>query len=280
MPLKDLLRMYGYGDPSMENSNSSDQMLTGGGNEAEGEGHTASDKAGNEADDDMDDEEDEEDEEDDEDDEDEDPNAAPDLKKFYTDMVKGKKLNNNENSRCGVDKNGENDGDAKKDSSTCEGDTTAGANPCGSKNGENSVGIDGKDSRSKEGNCHEGENSEGVGSCVVGADSTSGGGSGGGGSSRLLRSVSRPQSEEEEDDCDYSPDEEEWKKTIMVGSRALGTCKKSAVIRYKYYSLSYSQSKLFVKLVNYHVEVGILFQTAYDCLGRYSNFYCNNRTFS
>ena len=45
-----------------------------------------------------------------------------------------------------------------------------------------------------------------------------GGGGGGGGSSRLLRSVSRPQSEEEEDDCDYSPDEEEWKKTIMVGS--------------------------------------------------------------
>ncbi|KAL0269283.1 UNVERIFIED_CONTAM: hypothetical protein PYX00_007075 [Menopon gallinae] len=38
-----------------------------------------------------------------------------------------------------------------------------------------------------------------------------------GGTSRLLRSVSRPQSEEEEDDCDYSPDEEEWKKTIMVG---------------------------------------------------------------
>lgn len=43
-------------------------------------------------------------------------------------------------------------------------------------------------------------------------------GGGGGGTSRLLRSVSRPQSEEEEDDCDYSPDEEEWKKTIMVGS--------------------------------------------------------------
>lgn len=38
-----------------------------------------------------------------------------------------------------------------------------------------------------------------------------------GGTSRLLRSVSRPQSEEE-DDCDYSPDEDEWKKTIMVGS--------------------------------------------------------------
>ncbi|KAK0173762.1 hypothetical protein PV328_006910 [Microctonus aethiopoides] len=45
-----------------------------------------------------------------------------------------------------------------------------------------------------------------------------GSGNVGGGSSRLLRSVSRPQSEEEDDDCDYSPDEEEWKKTIMVGS--------------------------------------------------------------
>ncbi|XP_017781021.1 PREDICTED: mesoderm induction early response protein 1 isoform X2 [Nicrophorus vespilloides] len=35
--------------------------------------------------------------------------------------------------------------------------------------------------------------------------------------SRLLRSVSRV-SEEEEEDYDYSPDEEEWRKTIMVGS--------------------------------------------------------------
>ncbi|XP_022207894.1 mesoderm induction early response protein 1 isoform X2 [Nilaparvata lugens] len=30
--------------------------------------------------------------------------------------------------------------------------------------------------------------------------------------------LSRPQSEEEEEDYDYSPDEDEWKKTIMVGS--------------------------------------------------------------
>ncbi|CAG4985705.1 unnamed protein product [Parnassius apollo] len=34
---------------------------------------------------------------------------------------------------------------------------------------------------------------------------------------RCLRSGSRPPSEEE-DDCDYSPDEDDWKKTIMVGS--------------------------------------------------------------
>ncbi|KAJ8923599.1 hypothetical protein NQ315_010178 [Exocentrus adspersus] len=35
--------------------------------------------------------------------------------------------------------------------------------------------------------------------------------------SRLLRSVSRV-SEEEEEDYDYSPDEDEWRKTIMVGN--------------------------------------------------------------
>ncbi|CAG7821846.1 unnamed protein product [Allacma fusca] len=41
------------------------------------------------------------------------------------------------------------------------------------------------------------------------------------GGSRHLRSGSRQHSEEEEDeeeDCDYSPEEEDWKKTIMVGS--------------------------------------------------------------
>lgn len=37
-------------------------------------------------------------------------------------------------------------------------------------------------------------------------------------SSRPTRSVLRPQSEEEDEDNDYSPDEEELKKTIMVGS--------------------------------------------------------------
>jgi hypothetical protein len=62
-----------------------------------------------------------------------------------------------------------------------------------------------------------GGNAAVIGSVVVGGGG-GGGIGGGGGSSRLLRSVSRPQSEEEEDDCDYSPDEEEWKKTIMVGS--------------------------------------------------------------
>ncbi|XP_015585725.1 mesoderm induction early response protein 1 isoform X1 [Cephus cinctus] len=128
MPLKDLLAMYGYTDPSTENSNSSDRMILPPG-EAEAEAQS-SDKGDVDADAD--------------DDDDADPMSnEPDLKQFYTEMVKG----------------------------------------------EEADGIDG----------------EGVGSV-------------GGGSSRLLRSVSRPQSEEEEDDCDYSPDEEEWKKTIMVGS--------------------------------------------------------------
>lgn len=59
-----------------------------------------------------------------------------------------------------------------------------------------------------------------------------------GGTSRLLRSVSRPQSEEEEDDCDYSPDEEEWKKTIMVGSDyqakiPVGLCKYDDALPYE-----------------------------------------------
>ncbi|XP_072402412.1 mesoderm induction early response protein 1-like isoform X4 [Diabrotica undecimpunctata] len=36
--------------------------------------------------------------------------------------------------------------------------------------------------------------------------------------SRLLRSVSSRVSEEEDEDYDYSPDEEDWRKTIMVGS--------------------------------------------------------------
>ncbi|XP_057324493.1 mesoderm induction early response protein 1 isoform X2 [Microplitis mediator] len=61
------------------------------------------------------------------------------------------------------------------------------------------------------------EDGEGTVAREVGVSSV-GSGNAGGGSSRLLRSVSRPQSEEEDDDCDYSPDEEEWKKTIMVGS--------------------------------------------------------------
>ena len=59
-----------------------------------------------------------------------------------------------------------------------------------------------------------------------------------GGTGRLLRSVSRPQSEEEDDDCDYSPDEEEWKKTIMVGSDyqariPVGMCKYDDALPYE-----------------------------------------------
>ncbi|XP_046482083.1 mesoderm induction early response protein 1 isoform X2 [Neodiprion pinetum] len=138
MPLKDLLAMYGYGDPSTENSNSSDRMIlptTGCDNEVDAQ---SSDKG--DADEDADADADADDDE-----EDADPMGnEPDLKQFYTEMVKAEEAGT-------IDR-------------------------------------------------------EGIG------------GSGSGGSSRLLRSVSRPQSEEEEDDCDYSPDEDEWKKTIMVGS--------------------------------------------------------------
>lgn len=81
--------------------------------------------------------------------------------------------------------------------------------------------VDGKGQRSADLQCH-----SNVDGCLAGGDGNTHGVDGvdlvaggiGGGPSRLLRSVSRPQSEEEEDDCDYSPDEEEWKKTIMVGS--------------------------------------------------------------
>lgn len=132
MPLKDLIAMY-YRDPSTENSNSSDHDIPPNANDDEEADAQSSDKGDADVDDVDDDEEDA------------DPaNNEPDLKQFYTEMVKAEEAG--------------------------------------------SIERDGL------------------------------GGSGSGGSSRLLRSVSRPQSEEEEDDCDYSPDEDEWKKTIMVGS--------------------------------------------------------------
>ncbi|XP_048506785.1 mesoderm induction early response protein 1-like isoform X3 [Athalia rosae] len=140
MPLKDLLAMYGYGDPSTENSNSSDRILPSTGCDDEVDGQS-SDKGEGDGDADIDGDGDG-DADDDEEDVDRTSNE-PDLKQFYTEMVKAEEAGT-------IDRDGI--------------------------------------------------------------------GSGSGGSSRLLRSVSRPQSEEEEDDCDYSPDEDEWKKTIMVGS--------------------------------------------------------------
>lgn len=63
MPLKDLLVMYGYGDMSCQDPKAEDE--------------------------DEDDEDEEDEEEDDEDEEDDDPATyEPDLKQFYTEMVK------------------------------------------------------------------------------------------------------------------------------------------------------------------------------------------------
>jgi hypothetical protein len=65
MPLKDLLVMYGYGDMSCQDPNKAE-------------------------DEDEDEEEEDEEEEDDEDEDDDDPASyEPDLKQFYTEMVKG-----------------------------------------------------------------------------------------------------------------------------------------------------------------------------------------------
>lgn len=98
----------------------------------------------------------------------------------------------------------------------------SGGNPLGGSDGGSDRVNDGTTSNNENSSSRSGANPVGgAGGSAGGAEgggSGGGGGGGGGGSSRLLRSVSRPQSEEEDDDCDYSPDEEEWKKTIMVGS--------------------------------------------------------------
>lgn len=212
MPLKELLAMYGYGDPSTENSNSSDHMLLpSGSGDPETEEHY-SDKGDNDADDDDDDDE-------------ADASNEPDLKQFYTEMlVQGKdkttslsgsttKSNSGTGGRDNRKRKIHDDEDDDEEAETEEcvqsgsakkkSPASGSVNACGdianlgetnipdSTVEESSSAIDGSEDR------------------IVSA---------GGGSSRLLRSVSRPQSEEEEDDCDYSPDEEDWKKTIMVGT--------------------------------------------------------------
>ena len=213
MPLKDLLAMYGYRDPSVENSNSSDQILNEDcNNEEDTEGRAV--KAGNDGDAEDDDDEEEDDEEDEEDDEDDDEdtnNAEPDLKQFYTEMVKGDKMNN---SKPGVVGNVTR---KKDDKSICPGENDLGDGSypeAGIIRSEDNATTGANNSENNEMNCPEGETSEE--NRLASGTSGDGNGAATGGSSRLLRSVSRPQSEEEEDDCDYSPDEEEWKKTIMV----------------------------------------------------------------
>ncbi|KAI4502096.1 hypothetical protein M0802_002778 [Mischocyttarus mexicanus] len=227
MPLKDLLAMYGYGDPSTENSNSSDQMLLSTGNDdPEGEDRY-SDKGDNDADD------------DDDDDEVDTANNEPDLKQFYTEMLvknkdckssvsghTGKRSNSANTTECGKRQrlDDEEDDDEEVEGEECplindrsDNGSTGVMQATGSRNSSCSV-IASRDG------CSAGNGGNGGEGNSVGAVAADGGEDGlvsssiGGGTSRLLRSVSRPQSEEEEDDCDYSPDEEEWKKTIMVGS--------------------------------------------------------------
>lgn len=179
MPLNELLHMYGYTDlANDENDNGEDEDNEG--------------------------EEDEEDEEDDEDDEEPGP-YEPDLKQFYTEMVK-----NEENKAKGLLKTADN---VKNFDSSIKNNSNSIFN-CA----KNTLSKNGDETKLEDGVCLEvNENINNITENNLCSENPNSSGSGGG-SSRLLRSVSRPQSEEEEDDCDYSPDEEEWKKTIMVGS--------------------------------------------------------------
>ena len=240
MPLKELLAKYGYiGEPA-ENSESSDQMNAMPGNVVEG--GVASEKGENDAeeyeDEDEEDEEEEEDEEaeddeDEEEEEDDENNVAGkvggdkmlkqlSLREFYVDMIK------NDDKRMGIDGGPnaadgvecDNDGDCRMEEETGSLSRCGGSATVGTCN-EEASDLRGRGT-DEIGNSSDVVSSRGVTGLVVssgaGVVGVGGGGSSGGGSSRLLRSVSRPQSEEEDDDCDYSPDEEEWKKTIMVGS--------------------------------------------------------------
>ncbi|XP_023290476.1 mesoderm induction early response protein 1 isoform X2 [Orussus abietinus] len=213
MPLKELLAMYGYGDPSTENSNSSDRMVLPPNKDIEGDAHL-SDKG-----DDMDD------------DDDGDTDTMihePDLKQFYTEMVEREKSENAsrglrsiDTDSCGSGIRRGSTGENGCGRSSGSGDGYGGGSGRdGSATGEGTGGNDGNGNSDRAGE-DTGGGDDGIlrGGGNGGNNGDANGGSGGsGGSSRLLRSVSRPQSEEEEDDCDYSPDEEEWKKTIMVGS--------------------------------------------------------------
>lgn len=225
MPLKDLLAMYGYGDPSTENSNSSDRMLIpSGSGDPETEGNY-SDKGDNDADD------------DDDDDEADAASNEPDLKQFYTEMlVKGKDssalvsgaavkgssaggVGAGDNRRHRVHDDDDDDDDVDgEDCSMIDGRGGNESRTTPTIGGATAIACSGLGSCTTDGNAVAGVEGDASSGVVDGGDDSIVSGGMGGGTSRLLRSVSRPQSEEEEDDCDYSPDEEEWKKTIMVGS--------------------------------------------------------------
>lgn len=226
MPLKDLLAMYGYGDPSTENSNSSDHMLLPSGSGDPETEERYSDKGDNDADD------------DDDDDEVDAASNEPDLKQFYTEMlVKGKDkasslsgptMKSNSSDGVGSRDNrkhriDDDEDDEDEDAEECSMTGTRSGNGKKTRSsptivGANAVTCDGivnVDGASVADNTVEEGNASGA---IDGPEDRIVSAGIGSGSSRLLRSVSRPQSEEEEDDCDYSPDEEEWKKTIMVGT--------------------------------------------------------------
>ncbi|XP_015122936.1 mesoderm induction early response protein 1 [Diachasma alloeum] len=208
MPLKELLAKY-YGRTSSD-SNSSDRLPLAR-EEDPDPVLQSSEKIENEGEE-FEDEEEEEYEDDD---------SQPSLRQFYTELVKEKeaeRLVTTEKSSGGV---------APRMEAPREGIPVN--NPAGADveiNNENNPAlvVDEDINYEDEEDDDDSEDSESTGvpgATVPGVSDTAGvggTGSGGGGSSRLLRSVSRPQSEEEDDDCDYSPDEEEWKKTIMVGS--------------------------------------------------------------
>ncbi|XP_050584090.1 mesoderm induction early response protein 1 isoform X2 [Bombus affinis] len=228
MPLKDLLAMYGYGDPSTENSNSSDQMLIPSGSGDPEIEEQYSDKGDNDADDDEDD------------DEADATSNEPDLKQFYTEMlVKGKdssslvsgstmKGSNTSDVGTGDNNRRHRIPDDDEDDEEGEGEECSMIDGCSNNENTRTTSTMGGTTTAKcssitalasctndnTGGGVEGSVSSGI---VDGAEDGIVSGGIGSGTSRLLRSVSRPQSEEEEDDCDYSPDEEEWKKTIMVG---------------------------------------------------------------
>lgn len=218
MPLKDLLAMYGYGDPSTENSNSSDHMLLPSGSGDPENEERYSDKGDNDADD------------DDDDDEADATSNEPDLKQFYTEMlVKGKDKTTlsgsaakgsegggagSRNSRKRMLEDDEDDDDEGEDCSMT-GTRSSKKRALSASGNANSVACD--DMVNLESGIVDDTAEESSAACCT-IDGTEDRIVTGSGTSRLLRSVSRQQSEEEEDDCDYSPDEEEWKKTIMVGS--------------------------------------------------------------
>ncbi|XP_029049520.1 mesoderm induction early response protein 1 isoform X4 [Osmia bicornis bicornis] len=225
MPLKDLLAMYGYGDPSTENSNSSDRMLIpSGSGDPEVEGQY-SDKGDNDADD------------DDDDDEADTASNEPDLKQFYTEMLEkgkdstGSTMKGSNDGTVGTGDSGrrhrihdDDDDDEEGEAEECSmidgcsnNENTRTAPTIGGTSAAKCSGITALAGCTNDNTVGGVEGSIGSGTVDGGEDGIVSGAIGSG-TSRLLRSVSRPQSEEEEDDCDYSPDEEEWKKTIMVGS--------------------------------------------------------------